>query len=318
MMEPTKTFKLNRNNTWRKDFKQNWSLYVLFVPIIVFFIIFSYAPMFGILMAFQDYNMVKGVFGSQWIGFANFVELFTADDFLRALGNTAGMAAFNLTFVFFAPVLLGLILSQLRYKRFKRATQLISYLPNFVSVTVVCALAKNFLSDDGIVTGLLSAFGLKTDQAGWLYDSRVPVFWLINIFLSIWQGAGWGSIIYVAGISNINEDLYEASSIDGANRWNKLLHITIPGVLPLIIMMFTMQVGLIFMTGYDKVLLLQNTTTSKTTAEVLYTFTHWKAFGGHPDYGLATASGLFQSLVGMILLVLSNWLNRKTTKMSLF
>lgn len=311
-----KQMELHKQGTWGKDFKKNRSLYLLFLPILVYFIIFNYVPMFGILAAFQDHNPIKGVFGSEWIGLQNFKDLFFSNSFGLVMRNTVMMALLNLTLGFAAPILLALLLSQIRYKRFKRITQLVSYLPNFVSAVVVCSLASAFLSYDGLLTNFLSKLGLKT-ELGWLNDNRVPVFWLINTFLGIWQGAGWGSIVYVAGISNINGNLYEAAAIDGANRWQVLWRITMPCLMPLIIMMFTMQIGMVFITAFDKVLLLYSPMIYD-TADVLSTYTYRLAFTGVPNYGLSTASGLFQSLIGTFLLLFSNWLSKKTAKMSLF
>lgn len=313
---PPEVPKKKKEGAWKKDFKQNYSLYLIFLPIIVFFAVFSYAPMFGVLAAFQDYKPILGISGSQWVGLENFITLFTGDDFGLVMRNTVMMALLKLTLGFIAPIILALLLAQLRYKRFKRVTQLISYLPNFVSVVVVCSLAEQFFATDGAITKFLAVFGLKTD-VGWLNENKVPVFWLINTMLSIWQGAGWGSIAFVAGISNINKDLYEASNIDGAGRWQQLLHITLPGILPLVVMMFTIQVGTVFMTAFDKVLLLYKPITWD-TSDVLSTYTYRLAFTGIPDYGLSTASGLFQSVISTVLLLVSNWLTKKTMKASLF
>lgn len=307
--------KVYKSGSWKKDFHENWKLYLIFVPVFIYFAIFSYAPMFGVLAAFQDYNPIKGITGSEWIGWQNFIDLFTGETFGLVMRNTICMAILNLTLGFIAPVILALLLSQLRFKKFKRIAQLISYMPNFVSAVVVCSLAITFFAIDGPLTQLLAVFGLHS-EAGWLSENNAS-FWLINTFLMIWQGAGWGSIGYVAAISNINKDLYEAACIDGANRWKQLVYITLPSILPFIVMMFTLQVGLVFVQGFDKVLLLYKPATYEYT-DVLSTYTYRLAFTGVPNYGLSTASGLFQSVVATILLLFSNWLNKRATKLSLF
>jgi ABC-type polysaccharide transport system permease subunit len=301
-------------NSWKYDFKHNWQVYVLFIPVLVFFIIFHYAPMVGLLMAFEKYKPTRGLFGSQWVWFDNFKDLFTGDTFLLVLRNTTAMAFLNLTVGFAAPVILAMLLSQVRLKRFTRTVQITSYMPYFVSAVVVTTLASEFLSSTGALTTILSWFGF--DRQNWLANSHKPVFWLINTFIEIWQGAGWGSIIYFAAISNVNGDLHEAAAIDGANRWQRMWRVTFPSILPLIIVMFIMRIGLVFRQGFDKVLLLYMPATYE-VSDCLYTYTYRMAFGQTVNYGLSTASGLFQSVIGTTLLLVSNKLSKKFTGSSM-
>lgn len=307
----TKTYD---KKSWRYDLKKNWMLYLIFLIPGVYLFIFRYIPMAGVLMAFQDYKVSKGLFGSTWVGLQNFIELFTGEQFPLALRNTCAMALLNLTLGFIAPVFLGLVISQLRSKRGSRAVQTITYMPYFVSAVVCCSLAREFLSDTGAITQFLTMLGAENQN--WLANNS-PVFWFINCFLGIWQGAGYGAIVYIAAISNISYELYEAAAIDGASRFQRVLHVTIPGVLPLIIMMFTMQIGLIFMTGFDKVLLLYMPATYE-FSDCLSTYTYRMAFGSSNSYGLSTASGLFQSVVGTILMIAGNKISAKTAKISMF
>lgn len=316
IVKPARPAKVMEKGSWKKDFHENKALYLLFLPIAAYFIIFNYIPMAGVLMAFQDVNPNNGIFGSEWIGFRNFVDLFTGETFLLALRNTVCMALLNLTLGFIVPVLLALLFTEIRHKTFGRFSQIVSYIPNFVSTVVICVLAKNFLSKDGPITVFLSSLGINS-EAGWLFDARIPVFWIINCCLGIWQGSGWGSIGYVASISNINHDLYEAAAIDGAGRWKRLWYITLPGLKSFVIMMLIVRIGLIFVTGFDNVLLLYSPTIYD-TADVLSTYTYRVAFSGIPNYGLSTASGLFQSVVATVLLLLSNWLSKKLSNSSLF
>lgn len=305
-----------RKKTWKEDFRKNWKLYLIFLIPAAYFIIFKYVPMGGIIMAFQDYSPGKGIFGSPLVGLNNFAELFSGDMFPLAIRNTFAMALMNLTFGFLAPVILGLLISTLRSKSASRVVQTVTYMPYFVSAVVCCSLAREFLNDTGAITQFLTtAFGLE--KQNWL-SVNSPVFWVINCCLGIWQGAGYSAIIYIASINNISNDLYEAAAIDGATRFKRLLYITIPSVLPIIVMMFTMQLGLVFMTGFDKVLLIYQPSTY-TFSDCLTTYTYRMAFGSAgSDFGLSTASGLFQSVVATFLLISGNKLSRKTAKMSMF
>ena len=219
---------LRDQNPWKRDMKENWILYVLFLPVLAYFIIFHYIPMSGIFMAFEDYKVTKGLFGSEWVGFEKFIELFEDEQFWLALRNSGAMALFNLTLGFVAPIILALLITSIKPSKGTRTLQTITYLPNFVSAVVVCSLATQFLDLNGGITRILSLLGFE--QQNWLANSDVPVFWLINTGIGIWQGAGWGAIVYIAAIYNINGDLHEAAAIDGANRWQRLTHITLPGI----------------------------------------------------------------------------------------
>lgn len=299
---------------WKKDLRQNWSLYLIFLIPAAYFIIFHYWPMQGILMSFQNYSPARGLWGSEWVGIDNFKELFTGSAFPLALRNTCVMAVLNLTIGFIVPVILGVLVSQVRSKKFSRVVQTITYMPYFVSAVVCCTLAQEFLSNTGAITTILSWFGVPKQN---LLAINGPSFWFINTFLNIWQMAGYSSIIYITSISSVNKDLYDAAAIDGATRWKMLWHVTVPSILPIVIMMFTMQIGLVFKQGFDKVLLLYMPTTYE-YSDVLYTYTYRMSFSGSHAYGLSSASGLFQSVVGMILMLGGNWLSRKIAKTSMF
>lgn len=305
----------SREGSWKYDLTHNWKIYLLFIPVLVFFLVFHYAPMFGLLMAFERFRPSLGIFKSEWIWFENFVELFTGDTFFYVLRNTTAMALLNLTVGFAAPVILAMLISELHIKKFTRPVQIISYMPYFVSAVVVTTLASEFLSSTGAITMVLTWLGF--DAQNWLANPNIPVFWLINTFLEIWQGAGWGAIIYVAAIANVSGDLHEAAAIDGANRWHRLWKITFPSILPLVIVMFTMRIGLVFRQGFDKVLLLYMPQTYN-VSDCLYTYTYRMAFGQTINYGVSTASGLFQSIIGTTLLIASNKLSRKVSDTSLY
>lgn len=304
-----------KKGTFKADFRKNWPIYLMFLPLFVYYVLFNYIPMGGILMAFEKYSVSKGIFGSTWVGLKNFVDLFTGEGFSIALRNTVCMAVLNLVLGFLPPVILAIIFSECQNRVFRRISQICSYMPNFVSAVVVCALVTEFLKDTGAVTGLLTALGFE--RQNWLANPNIPVFWIINVLIGIWMGAGYGSIVYTTSISNVNNDLKEAAALDGANRWDRIIHIVVPSVLPLAMMMLTLSVGTVFMVGWDKILLLYMPKTYQ-VSDVLYTYTYRAAFGQTVNFGLSTASGLFQSVVGTILLVISNKLNKKATSYSLF
>ena len=310
----SKSATYNPKNTWKYDLKKNGVLYLIFLIPFTFLLIFKYIPMVGILMAFQDYKVAKGLFGSPWVGLDKFKELFAGAQFGYAFRNTVFMALLNLTLGFIIPVILGLLISQVRNKRRSRVVQTFTYMPYFVAPVVVCTLAKEFLKEGGAITMFLTMFGLPNQN--WLAVNS-PVFWFINCFLGIWQGAGYGAIVYIAAINGIDQNLYEAACIDGASRWQRLWNITIPSIVPLVVMMFTMQIGLVFMTGFDKVLLLYMPTTYE-FSDCLSTYTYRMAFSAGNDFSLSTASGLLQSIIGTLLLIFGNKMSEKATKMSLF
>lgn len=292
----------------RKDLQQNWSVYLLFLPAVVLFGAFNYAPMFGIVMAFENFKPTKGFFGSEWVGMANFVDLFSSEEFLQVFRNTLAMAFLNLTIGFIFPLLLALLLSELTSRKFRRVVQTVSYMPYFVATVVVCTLITNFVDANGIITDILVAFGAERENL----LANPKYFWWINTFSEVWQGMGYGSIVYVAAIANINPNLYEAAAMDGANRWHRMLNVTLPGVLPTVITMFTLRVGLVFVTGFDKVLLLYSPSIYD-TADCLSTYTYRYGIA-NGNYGLSSAAGLFQSVIATILLIVSNKLNESASK----
>lgn len=300
---------------WKTDFKRNWVVYMVFLPVFIYIFVTNYLPMFGIAMAFQDFRITRGFLGSEWVGLGNFFELFSADAFPNALRNTMIMAAFNIVLGFPAPIIFALVLTSVKIKPFRRACQTISYLPNFVAAVVVVTLIRQFLSPTGAITELLEFFGLPAQN--WLVNPNPPVFWLINSLSGVWQGFGYGSIIYIAAITNINGEYYEAAAIDGANGWQRIWKITIPSIMPMIVMMLILQFGIVMRIGFDRILLMYVPRTFE-VADNLFTFTYRMAFGAAPNFGLSAASGLFQSVLSTALLVLSNQLAKSRTQMSLF
>lgn len=299
--------------TWKKDFRENGVVYLMFLLPFLFLFIFNYVPMAWLAMAFENFSFKKGILGSEWVWFDNFVRLFSLEQFWLAFRNTLCMAVFNLIFGFFFPLALALLVSEVRVKWFKRTVQTISFLPYFISTVVVCMMFKLFLDKDGVITELLvSIFHIVPQNL--LTNDSIPVFWLINSFIEVWQKAGYNSIMFVAVLATIDGALLEASAIDGANRLDRLVRIKLPGIMPFVLTMLTLNVGMIFMQGFDKVLLLYNSDIYS-VADCMQTFTYRYSFTGtKPDYALSTAAGLFQSVIATALMLFSNFLQAKLQK----
>lgn len=297
--------------TWRRDFKMNWKVYLLVLPIIIYFIIFNYLPMGGLVMAFQNFNPVKGFFHSDFIGFGNFIQFFTAPNFFQILRNTFVISLLGLLIGFPLSIIFALLLNEIYITFFKKTVQTISYMPYFVSTVVICGLIIDFVSSNGIITNLLVKFGLERQNL--LLNPNY--FWGINLFSDVWQGLGYGSIIFIAAISGVNPELYEAATIDGANRLRRVWHITIPGIMPTVITMLVLRCGLLMSVGFEKILLLYNPSIYE-TADVISTYVHRMGLQ-KMQYGYSAAVGLFNSVVGTTLLLLSNVISRKFTEHSI-
>lgn len=298
----------DKKTTWKHDFKMNWRWYLMFLPVALYFIIFNYVPMFGLAMAFENFKPQKGIFGSEWVWFDNFIEFFTAPNFWQLMRNTFVISLLGLVIGFPVSIIFALLLNEIRVKWFKKATQTISYLPYFVSMVVIAGLIIEFVSTNGVITNVLvNVFGM--DRENLLQNPKY--FWWINLFSDIWQGMGYGSIIYIAAISNVNPELYESAALDGANRFGRVWHVTIPCILPTIVTMLVLRCGLLMTVGYDKILLLYNSSIYE-TADVISTFINRQAFTGQ-KYGYSAAVGLFNSIIGTTLLLLSNFVSSKLT-----
>lgn len=301
--------------TWKKDFQRNKILYLMFLPMAIYTIVFNYIPMGGILMAFENYKPNLGLLKSEWVGLKNFKDLFSGEAFPLALRNTFAMGILNCTIGFIAPVIFALLLSWIKRKKYKRGVQMLSYMPNFVAAVVVCTIVRMFLGREGALTHFFSLFGAPVQN--WLANDRIPVFWMINTFTNIWCSIGMGSIIYVAAIATVSGDLHEAAVIDGANRFTRLIKITLPSILPYIVMMWTLNIGTSMLAGFDKILLLYMPSTYG-VADVLQTYVYRTALGSGHNYGLSVACGLFQSILGTVMLMTSNYMGKKASGMSLF
>ena len=298
-------------SAWNRDFSMNWPVYLLVLPVVAYFFIFSYLPMGGLLMAFENFSPIRGLFGSDWVGLDNFVQFFSAPDFFQVLRNTLVISLLGLTIGFPLTILYALLLNEIYAKAFKKITQTISYLPYFVSMVVICGLIIDFVSTNGVITDIMVMFGMKRQNL--LMNANY--FWGINLISDIWQGLGYGSIIFIAAISAISPEMHEAAIIDGANRFKRVLHVTIPGIMPVIITMLILRLGMLMSVGFDKILLLYNPTIYS-TADVISTNVQRMGLE-QMQFSYATAVGLFNSVVGTILLLGSNALARKYSDTSI-
>lgn len=301
--------------SWKRDWQKNKVVYLLFLPVALYLLVMNYLPMFGVIMSFENFNIGRGIFGSEWVGWQNFRDLFSGEMFPQALRNTLILAVFNLLIAFPAPIIFAFLITSVRNRKIRRICQTMSYMPNFVASVVVVSLLRMFLAYDGPLTKLLTMLGFE--QQNWLANANPPVFWLIFTMMSVWGGFGFGSIMYVAAIENLSKEIEEAACLDGANRLQLIFRIILPNIMPLVIMMFILQIGLALRTGSDRILLMYMPSTYN-VADVLYSYTYRLAFEGVPDYGLSAASGLFQSVVGSAMLLISNKLSRKVAGSALF
>lgn len=288
--------RLNRANKW-KYIKKNWQLYIIFLlPAVILTFIFKYIPMGGILIAFKDYNAFQGIWGSDWVGFRYFQRFISSPDFMNYLLNTLKLSLYGLAWGFPIPIILALILNRIRRAGIKKNIQLLIYLPNFISVIVLCGMVKIFLSPVGPLNAL---FGTTAD-----FMSMPEAFRTIYIASGIWQGAGWGSILYTASLANASQELTEAAVVDGANIFQQILHVDIPAIKNIIVIQFILQAGNIMSIGFEKAYALQ-TDMNIPASEILATYVY-KIGLLNGDYGFSTAVGLFNSLINVVLLLIVN------------
>ncbi len=280
-------------------------LYLFVVPGVIWFLVFCYQPMYGLLIAFKDYDIVKGVFHSEWVGLKYFTDFFYDYNFNSIMINTIAISLLKLIIGFPAPIILALMLNELRSRTFKRMSQTIFYLPFFVSWVVVSGIWYELLTFDegGIVNTFLMNVGLIGEPILWF--GKPEYFWGLVVASDIWKGIGWGSIIYLAALSGVDSELYEASVMDGANRWRQTWHITLPGIRSAILILFILSVGSILNAGFDQIYVMQNPAVME-RAQIIDTYVMTTGIF-KANYSIATAVGMFKSVVGLIMLLLVNW-----------
>ncbi len=294
-------------------FKREWQIYLMLLPTIVWFLVFLYKPMYGLQIAFKDYSIFKGVAGSAWVGFEHFQTLFTNDQFLRAVSNTIKISALNLLFGFPAPIILALMFNEILHANFKRTAQTIVYLPHFISSVIIAGIVITAFSPTaGIVNTVMGWFGLDA-----VYFLTQPQ-WFRPIFVGtgIWQEAGFGSIVFLAAIAGVSPSLYESAVVDGANRWQMMWKITIPSILPTILIMLIIRIGNIMEVSFELVILLYQPATYE-TADVVNTWVYRQGLQSG-QYDLAAAAGLFNAMVAFTLVMTANTLSRRFSRTSLW
>ncbi|MEC0227534.1 ABC transporter permease [Paenibacillus alba] len=285
----------------------------MLLPVVIYYIVFLYFPMYGLQIAFKNFTPAKGIWGSEWVGFKHFISFYQSYYFWRLLRNTVMISLYELVFGFPAPILLALLLNELRNRIFKNLVQSVTYLPHFISIVVVAGMMVDFLSGDGLINQLTGMFGIPS------VSFLIVPDWFRSVYVSsgIWQGVGWGSIIYLAAIAGIDPSLYEAAKTDGAGRFRQIMHITIPGILPTVIIMLILRFGTLLAGGsLEKILLLYNSTTYE-TADVISTFVYRRGLL-QMDYGFSAAVGLFNNIMNFILLVSANAISRRINNTSLW
>lgn len=295
-----RTITLNRMSTWQYMKQHKW-LYIMLLPGLLYFILFKYVPMGGLVIAFKDYSPFRGIWGSEWVGFAQFKKFFDTPDFFRLLRNTLGISLLQLVLYFPAPIILSLFLNEVRHSGYKRLVQTLVYVPHFVSWVIVASLTYQLFNvTDGVVNVIYRAV------TGGTFDilSKSSTFWGLIVGQDIWREAGYGTIIYLAALAGVDQEMYEAARVDGAGRWRLMWHITLPAIKGTIIMMLILRVGGLLNTGYEQIFLMRNDLNIE-MADVFDTYIYTRGIQ-NGQYSFSSAAGMFKSIVGLILVLGSN------------
>ena len=289
--------------------KDNWQLYLMLLVPVVLTIIYKYIPMYGIQIAFRDYKASKGFMGSEWVGLEWFLRFFSAPTFWRMMKNTILLSLYSLLWGFPIPIILALMMNQMRFHRFKRITQTVLYAPHFISTMVICGMIRIFLSPSGGLINLIA--GTSID-----FLTESSAFRTIYIASGIWQDAGWGIIVYMATLANVDTSLYEAASMDGAGRWAKIRYVTLPGIKPTIIILLLMNVGNVLNAGFEIQYLLGNGLVQSVSQTIDIYVLKWGI--SQNDFAIGTAAGIFKSLVSIVLIVIANMIAKRSGEERLF
>lgn len=281
-------------------------IYVILIPTLLFYLIFCYVPMAGNIMAFQKYSITKGIFGSEFVGLKNFKSFLTAYNFWQVLKNTLLINIYDLIFGFPAPIILALLLNEIKNTTFKKTVQTITYMPHFISTVVIASMVLSFVSSEGLINQIREIFGLESIS----FMIMPQYFRTIYVSSNIWQTIGWGSIIYIAALAGVDQELYEAAVIDGAGRWKQMLHVTLPGITPTIVILLVMRIGQLLSVGYEKIILLYNPTVYE-TADVISTYVYRRALLEGGNYGYSAAVGMFNSIINFVLLITANRISKR-------
>ncbi len=302
----------NKNLSFRikKYLEHNWQLWIMLLPAIVYIFVFCYVPMYGVQLAFREYSFKTGITGGKWVGFKYFQQYFTSNMFWPTLRNTFVISFTSIVVGFPAPIILAMIINQLRNKKWKRVVQTTVYIPYFISVVVMVSMINVlFQNNSGVIGNLLKSIGLVAENVNILGSAKtfVPLY----VLTGVWQGMGWNSIIYIAALSSVDTQLYDACKIDGANRWQTMWHIDFPAILPTIMILLIMNMGNVLSVGFDKVYLMQNSL-NLGVSQVISTYVYNVGIKSS-QFSFGTAVGLFNTLVNFIFLIITNWISKKTT-----
>ena len=296
----------------KQDFQRHKFKYLIFLPVLIYLILFCYKPMYGIIIAFQKYRPSLGIDRSPWVGFDQFERAFSDPFFWRALKNTIVISLLNLLFSFPAPILLAIALNEVKVSWIKRSIQTLTYMPHFISMVVVCGLLTSYSLSNGLFSRIVQLFG--GEPVNVLAHSKY--FYLIYIGSAVWQQVGWNSIIYLAALAGIDQEQYEAARIDGASRIQQMIHVTLPSLIPTISMLLILNLGKVLSVGYEKILLLYQPITYE-VADVISTYVYRKGLID-ADYSFSTAVNLFNSVVNIMFLLASNRISKKMGQSGLF
>ena len=295
-----------------KDYKRHKIIYWLLVPVLLYYFIFHYLPMGGLLIAFKDYRPARGILGSAWVGLEHFRTFVSSYYFWDLLRNTVTISFSSLLFGFPAPLLLAILLNELRQKKFKKVVQTVTYMPHFISTVVMAGIVVDMVATDGVINNIITFFGGEAKNLLNVGSFFAPIY----VVSGIWQNIGWGPIIYLAALSNISVDLYEAADIDGAGRLKKILNVTIPGITPTIVTLLIMRIGRIMSVGWEKIVLLYNPAIFD-RADVISSFVYRNGLL-NANYSYSAAVGLFNSVINVLLLVIANNVSKKLNETSLW
>ena len=296
----------------KKDFIRYRYIYLMLLPVVIYYAVFCYGPMSKIVIAFQNFKPALGISGSKWVGMKYFIDFFTGPYACRLIRNTLLLNILQIILAFPVPIILALLINEIQCRPYKKLVQTVSYMPHFISLVVMCSLLLTFSRSDGIFNDFLALFGVERSNL----MANAKLFRPMYVLSGIWQEAGWGSIIYLATLSTIDPGLYEAATIDGASRFQRMLYVSFPGLVPIIIVQLIMRVGNILTMGFEKVFLLYNPLTYD-TADIISTYIYRQGLE-LTNYSYGTAVGLFNSAVNLLILVLANRLSRKATGESLW
>ena len=285
-----------------------WQLMIMSVPMLLYVLFFNYYPMYFWVTAFQDYKPKLGVAGSKWVGLKNFEWLFGREDFLNSIRNTLAMSVINLVFGTVAAVLLAVLLNEVRNRKFKRTVQTVTYLPHFLSMVIVVGMAQNLFSSTGSINELLMGLGLVKEPVFFLGEGKY-FWWMVGV-INVWKEVGWGTIIYIAAMTGIDPSLYEAAAIDGAGRFQRILHVTLPGIKSTFMVLLIMNIGHLMEAGFEMQYLMRNGLVMK-FSDTIDVYAMIYSFGGaRPHFAIGVAAGMFKSLVAIVLLFGANWVAR--------